>query len=103
MLWVGAALACALPGAAEAATLVNDGGRLVYITCSLLADENTDRLAAFRERHPGFVPSDMREAMGKAGLAAYESHAAKDGNSLLLTPRRSGTDGFFVAILKRQS
>jgi 16S rRNA (cytosine967-C5)-methyltransferase len=87
----------------QAAPLVKAGGRLVYITCSLLADENTDRLAAFRERHPGFVPSDMHEAMGQAGLAAYESHAAKDGNSLLLTPRRSGTDGFFVAILKRQS
>ena len=32
--------------------LVKPGGRLVYITCSVLPEENTDQVAAFLARHP---------------------------------------------------
>jgi 16S rRNA C967 or C1407 C5-methylase (RsmB/RsmF family) len=38
---------------ADAADFVKPGGRLIYVTCSLLAEENEDRVAAFVERHPG--------------------------------------------------
>ncbi|MEO1000493.1 MAG: RsmB/NOP family class I SAM-dependent RNA methyltransferase [Pseudomonadota bacterium] len=37
---------------AEAAAHLRPGGRLVYATCSLLAVENEDRVAAFLARHP---------------------------------------------------
>src|SRR6202030_4065555 len=45
---------------ARAAPLVKPGGRIAYITCSLLDEENGARIRAFTGRHPGFevVPAD---------------------------------------------
>ena len=87
----------------QGAALVKAGGRLVYITCSVLPEENTDQVAAFLTRHDGFsvVPfADVwREAIGT------EPPASADGrdDTLLLTPASHGTDGFFVGVLARQN
>jgi 16S rRNA (cytosine967-C5)-methyltransferase len=77
----------------EAAPQVKPGGRLVYVTCSILAEENEDRLTAFRERHPGFTvkPIDL------AGLPVTPE------GYLRMTPLKTGTDGFFVAALERSA
>ncbi|MFD1330483.1 RsmB/NOP family class I SAM-dependent RNA methyltransferase [Methylopila musalis] len=85
----------------RAAGLVKPGGRLVYVTCSLLAEENEDRVAAFRARHPEFAPVPAVEAAVGAGAAPLAAHATASGAELLLIPRRDGTDGFFVATLRR--
>ncbi|GLK76114.1 MFS transporter [Methylopila jiangsuensis] len=85
----------------RAAGLVKPGGRLVYVTCSLLSEENEDRVAAFRARHPEFVAAPAAEAAVGAGAPALAAHANAAGDALLLTPRRAGTDGFFVATLRR--
>ncbi|HZK99997.1 MAG TPA: RsmB/NOP family class I SAM-dependent RNA methyltransferase [Caulobacteraceae bacterium] len=63
-----------------AAPFVKPGGRLVYVTCSLFAEENEDRVAAFLERTPGFEAS---------------------GAAIRLAPRSDRTDGFFIAELAR--
>jgi 16S rRNA (cytosine967-C5)-methyltransferase len=86
---------------ADAARLVKPGGRLVYITCSLLAEENDDRLAAFRTTHPEYTPVAAAEAAIAANLPALTAHTNADGSGLVLTPKRTGTDGFFVAMLRR--
>ena len=39
----------------QAASLVRTGGRLVYATCSLLAEENEDQVTAFLSRHSDFA------------------------------------------------
>lgn len=85
----------------DAARLVKPGGRLVYITCSVMADENEDRLRAFRAVHTEFSPVPIKEALKATSLDALAAHANEDGSALLLTPRRSGTDGFFVSVLRR--
>lgn len=41
---------------AAAARRVRPGGWLAYATCSVLAEENEDRIAAFRAGHPGWTP-----------------------------------------------
>ncbi len=86
---------------ANAARLVKPGGRIAYITCSLLADENEDRLQSFRTVHTDFVPLPAKDALEASGLNALAPHIMADGTALMLTPRRSGTDGFFVALMQR--
>ncbi|HVI28494.1 RsmB/NOP family class I SAM-dependent RNA methyltransferase [Hansschlegelia sp.] len=85
----------------DGARLVKPGGRLVYVTCSLLADENEDRVAAFLGRRPEFVAVPAAEAAVAAGLPELARFALPSGESILLSPRRSGTDGFFIAVLRR--
>lgn len=86
---------------ATAKDLVKPGGRLIYITCSVLAEENTDQVAAFLAEAPEFrvVPyADVwRERIGT------EPPRSADGrdDALLLTPASHGTDGFFIATLAR--
>jgi 16S rRNA (cytosine967-C5)-methyltransferase len=84
-----------------AAALVKPGGRLVYATCSLLPQENGDQVATFLANHSDFATLPWRESW-RAGVGS-EPPASADGSdaSLLLTPARHGTDGFFVAVLGR--
>ena len=90
----------------QAARYVKPGGRLAYITCSLLPSENGDQVAAFLERHPRFSVVEPASV-----VAAYESEAMVvlgDAVTLLpeglmMTPLRSGTDGFFVSVMTRRS
>jgi len=76
----------------QAAKLVKPGGQIVYVTCSLLAEENEDRVEAFAGRS-GFV---RRPAQAPGA----EPYITTEG-CLRLTPRRAGTDGFFAAVLER--
>jgi 16S rRNA (cytosine967-C5)-methyltransferase len=76
------------------APFVKPGGRLVYVTCSVLPEEDEDRVTAFLARTPGFA---VRPATDDAKLTRY---LTPDG-FLRLTPRTSGTDGFFVAVLEK--
>ena len=70
------------------------GGRIVYVTCSVLPDEDEDRVGAFLARHPGFR---RQPATADANLTRW---LTPDGD-LRLSPRTSATDGFFVAVLVR--
>jgi 16S rRNA (cytosine967-C5)-methyltransferase len=85
-----------------AAPLVKPGGRLVYATCSVLPQENGDRIAAFLANHSGFVTLPWRQSWHR-GIGG-EAPVSADGSeaTLLLTPARHGTDGFFIAVLGRE-
>jgi 16S rRNA (cytosine967-C5)-methyltransferase len=87
---------------ALAAPLVKPGGRLVYVTCSVLAEENGDQVAWYLANHSDFAALPWREAW-KASLGEVPQPASADGRdeALLLTPARHGTDGFFIAVLVR--
>jgi 16S rRNA (cytosine967-C5)-methyltransferase len=88
----------------RAAGLVKPGGRIAYITCSLLDDENGGRVRAFTDRHPGFAVVPADEMAGALGAEAKKFLAAVKGSveGLLMTPHRTGTDGFFVAVQRRR-
>jgi 16S rRNA (cytosine967-C5)-methyltransferase len=85
----------------RAARLVKPGGRIVYITCSILPEENDDALSAFMERHNGFsfVPSDR--VLEQAGFGSLKGSVRPTAHGLQLTPYKTGTDGFYAAILVR--
>ncbi|MFM9849291.1 MAG: RsmB/NOP family class I SAM-dependent RNA methyltransferase [Hyphomicrobiaceae bacterium] len=85
-----------------AAPLVKPGGRLVFVTCSILPEEGHDQIAAFLARHDAFTPILTKAAWHEAGLPGEAPPSANGrGDSLLLTPARHDTDGFFIAILRR--
>ncbi len=81
----------------RAAKYVKPGGRLVYITCSVLKPENEDRVAAFLEAHPEYLPLDAATMARAAGLPALAEFASKLGPGLRLDPLHTNTDGFYVA------
>jgi 16S rRNA (cytosine967-C5)-methyltransferase len=88
----------------RAATLVKPGGRIAYVTCSVLPAENTDQVRAFVARHPEFAPAPPSQVVTALGNKADDFSVAtlQSAEGLLMTPRRTGTDGFFVSVLRRQ-
>ena len=85
----------------SAVRFVKRGGRLVYVTCSVLRAENEDRIAAFLERHDDFLPVDAAAQAGAAGMPALADHRSALGPGFRLSPRTTGTDGFYIATLTR--
>lgn len=89
------------------ARYVKPGGRLVYVTCSFLLEENEDRLSAFLAAHPEFAETSALAAITDSGLlidgaADALSLCQSPSGALRLTPARTRTDGFFIATLTRR-
>ncbi|MGA7485011.1 MAG: RsmB/NOP family class I SAM-dependent RNA methyltransferase [Bradyrhizobium sp.] len=89
----------------RAAALVKPGGRIAYITCSVLAEENGDRVRAFIGRHGDFSVEKPANVINGLGERAYLFSRAVliSDEGLLMTPRRTDTDGFFVSVLRRSA
>ncbi len=83
---------------AMASVLVRPGGLLVYATCSLLPEEDERQVDRFLAEHADFSAVPLAEAWAGAGLPGGPPG---DGQHLLMTPARHGTDGFFAAVLRR--
>ena len=73
-----------------AARLVKPGGRLIYVTCSLLDAEGADQFSAFLQRTGAFEPQALTLPAGRVR-----------GNGIRLSPYHEGTDGFFIACAAR--
>lgn len=73
-----------------AATLLRPGGRLGFVTCSLLDAEGASQAAAFLARNPGWTAQELHLGAGE-----------QRGPGLRLSPNRDGTDGFFVACFRK--
>ncbi len=85
----------------DAARFAKPGGRILYATCSVLREENEDRLAAFLAAHADYRSVPPTEMAGIAGVPELSQFASRFGFGLRLTPQASGTDGFFIAMLAR--
>ena len=73
-----------------ASELVRPGGRLIYVTCSLLDEEGSGQFDAFLARHGKFASTRPDLPLGQPR-----------GAGTRLTPYRDGTDGFFIACAER--
>lgn len=81
----------------SASRCVAPGGRLVYATCSLLAEENERQAERFLREHPDFVQVDVSEILDdRTGPLTMSTPY------LQLRPDLHGTDGFFAAVFDRR-
>jgi 16S rRNA (cytosine967-C5)-methyltransferase len=86
----------------RAVGLLKPGGRIVYVTCSVLDEENGAQVRAFLSRHSGFSvqpPAAVGQALGERAFM-FGKAARVSGEGILLTPRSTDTDGFFVSVIK---
>ena len=82
----------------RAATHLGPGGRLVYATCSVLPRENDGRIAAFLDRNRGFAAISVA-TLWRARTGTEPPPGM--GEVFRASPRATGTDGFFAAVLER--
>ena len=88
----------------QATKLVKPGGRLVYVTCSMLARENEASADAFEAANPDFHPVAVADVLSAPQLtdAAWVKFAElASGTRLRLSPATADTDGFFAAVYQR--
>ena len=89
----------------RAVSLIGPAGRIAYVTCSVLEEENGDQVRAFVERHPRFAvekPVEFTQILGDRAYLFARAALISDAG-LLMTPRRTDTDGFFVSVLRRSA
>lgn len=88
---------------AAVAPLLRPGGRLVYSTCTVEPTENDEQIERFLETHPEFEldaawPPELLARLGEGGVVSDDF----DGR-LQLLPQHFGTDGFYIARLRKRA
>jgi len=86
----------------KASHFVRPGGRLVYITCSLLTVENNLQIRNFLGQNKNFQAIDIRAHWHDVmSTQAPLPHFSDIG--LTLSPASTHSDGFYIAIIERRT
>ena len=86
---------------ASAARLTKPGGCLVYVTCSLLREENEDRIIALLSRRKDYKIVPIPKIWDEQVTVKGGGKCPTNSEMLRLTPKEHNTDGFFAAVLRR--
>ena len=82
------------------ATHTADNGLLIYMTCSILKEENEEQITKFLERHPNFELVNHRELWETVLDTSFYPF---DGEKWLkLSPLNTKTDGFFFCAMRKK-
>ena len=85
-----------------ASAYVKPGGTLVYVTCSVLPEENDRQVERFTAEHPEFAIVSVKEDLARlVGPGAGSAHVSSAG-TVTLTPASTDTDGFFFCRMQRR-
>lgn len=82
-----------------AAAHLTDAGRIVYMTCSVLPEENEERITEFLQKHPDFITLNMAKLWERKLEMPYPFNEER---WLKCSPLTTHTDGFFVCVLQRK-
>ncbi len=83
-----------------AANKVKIGGKIIYITCSILPEEDEEQIDKFLQKHDEFAPVNLKELWDKLLQIPYPYYLEK---YLKMSPLSTGTDGFFIAVMEKKS
>ena len=86
---------------AEGARYLRPGGVLVYITCSIFPEENDQQVAALLAGQPGLELADARTAWSAALGEGVPLPRFTAGGGMALSPQATGTDGFYVSLIRK--
>ncbi|MDQ1195272.1 RsmB/NOP family class I SAM-dependent RNA methyltransferase [Agrobacterium sp. SORGH_AS 787] len=87
----------------QAKAFVRPGGELLYVTCSVLPEENERQVRRFCAENPEFsIVSALDRWTKTFGPAAAKPYSA-DGETVTLTPATTDTDGFFFCAMTRKA
>jgi 16S rRNA (cytosine967-C5)-methyltransferase len=87
----------------SAVTFVREEGVMIYVTCSVLPEENDAQISGLLERHNGFEVIDLSQTAAFRAMPTLARAVRTMRHGLMLTPEKTGTDGFFIAALRRRA
>jgi 16S rRNA (cytosine967-C5)-methyltransferase len=87
----------------NAISFVREEGILIYVTCSVLPEENDDQMTALLAAQPGFEAIDLRQSAAFRAMPTLAGAVRPTKQGLLLTARGTGTDGFYIAALRKRA
>ncbi len=85
---------------ASARRYVKPGGVLVYVTCSLLCEENEDQMRAFLQQNDDFSLVSLADRWQNLTGSDNAPVSASIAETVRLSPATTNTDGFFIAALR---
>lgn len=87
----------------EAAAYVRPGGELLYVTCSVLPEENDAQATAFCAANPEFEIAPTLDSWDRLFGKDAPRPRSQNGLSVTLSPASTDTDGFFFCRMRRKA
>ncbi|WP_454748686.1 RsmB/NOP family class I SAM-dependent RNA methyltransferase [Ciceribacter selenitireducens] len=87
----------------EAAAYVRPGGELLYVTCSVLPEENDAQATAFCAANPEFEVAPTLDSWDRLFGKDAPRPRSQNGLSVTLSPASTDTDGFFFCRMRRKA
>ncbi|MEX2692330.1 RsmB/NOP family class I SAM-dependent RNA methyltransferase [Rhizobium mongolense] len=87
----------------QASAFVRPGGELIYVTCSVLPQENEQQVRRFAAENPAFSIESALAAWGELFGKDAPRPRSSDGETVTLTPASTDTDGFFFCRMQRKA
>ncbi len=88
---------------ANASAFVRPGGFLLYVTCSILPQENEEQVHGFCQANPDFEILSAADTWKSLFGSGKPQPRSRDGKTVTLTPASTDTDGFFFCAMGRKA